>query len=127
MYLRYTVPTEHGGTVTRARLAPGPFGIVGRLARGAEYSDDPVRIALERELDWFNDQLPVPKRFDVKARGRWWSDGICWFRDDAREMLSHMEALVRLSLHPVMRQGFERLKIDITHPLLEKCIENGIF
>ena len=96
MYLRFTAPTEHGGTVTRARLAPGPFGVVGRLARGAEHSNDPVRIALKRELDWFNDTLPVPKRFDVKARGRWWSDGVCWFRDDAREMLAHMEALVCL-------------------------------
>mgnify|MGYP004190799489 CR=1 FL=1 len=96
MYLRFTVPTAHGGTVTRARLAPGPFRIVWRLLGDAEDKADPVLIALRRELDWFNDELPVPKRFGVRARRRRWSDGICWFRDDAREMLAHMEALVCL-------------------------------
>ena len=96
MYLRFTVPTAHGGTVTRARLAPGPFRLACNLYWNGEHDSDPVLLALRRELDWFNDQLPVPERFDVKARGRWFSDGVCWFRDDAREMLAHMEALVSL-------------------------------
>ena len=96
MYLRFTVPVAHGGTVTRARVAPGPFWLASRLYWDGAFHTDPVLIALRRELDWFNDRLPVPKRFGVKARGRWWSDGVCWFRDDAREMLAHMQALVSL-------------------------------
>ena len=96
MYVRFTVPIEHGGTVTRAHLAPGPFGPAHWLWCDGDQEKDPVMIAIRRELDWFNEWLPVPRRFGVKAKGRWYSDGVCWFRDDAREMLQHMQALVSL-------------------------------
>lgn len=96
MYLRFTVPVEHGGTVTRARVAPGPFRIASNLYWDGDHESDPRLMALRRELDWFNDRLPVPRRFSVRAKGRWWRDGICWFRDDAREMIAHMEAMVGL-------------------------------
>ena len=96
MYLRFTVPKAHGGTVTRANLAPGPFRIASDLYWNGDHDKDPVLIALRREIDWFNRWLPVPKRFGVVARGRYWRDGVCWFRDDAREMLAHMHALVSL-------------------------------
>ncbi|WP_341713242.1 hypothetical protein [Erythrobacter sp.] len=84
------------GTVTRAHVAPGPFLLASNLYWDGDPDNDPVLIALRRELDWFNDRLPVPKRFAVRAKGRWWKDGVCWFRDDAREMLAHMQALVSL-------------------------------
>ena len=96
MYVRFTVPVEHGGTVTRMNIAPGPFRIASGLLWKGDRDSDPVLIALRRELDWFNDELPVPRRFHVRARRVWWSDGVCWFRDDAREMLAHMHALVSL-------------------------------
>ena len=92
MFLRFTVP----GTVTRARVAPGPFRVASDLYWGGDHDNDPILIALREELDWFNKWLPVPRRFGVVAKGKWWSDGICWFRDDAREMLAHMYALVSL-------------------------------
>ena len=57
---------------------------------------DPVLAAIRHELDWFNAELPVPRRFAVKAKGRWWSDGVCWFRDRARDPIRHMEVLVAL-------------------------------
>ena len=88
MYLRFTVPSAHGGTVTRARLAPGPFRAASHLYWDGEHEIDPVLIALRREIDWFNEHLPVPRRFGVVAKGRWWSDGVCWFRDSAGEMLA---------------------------------------
>ena len=91
MYLRFTVP----GTVTRARVAPGPFRVASDL--WWERSEDtPVLLALRRELDWFNEWLPVPRRFGVRARGRYWRDGICWFRDSAREMVVHAFTLAAL-------------------------------
>lgn len=92
MYVRFTTP----GVVTRARVAPGPFGVASDLWWDGDNQNDPVLIALRRELDWFNQWLPVPSRFGVVARGRRWSDGICWFRDEAREMLAHAEVLVAL-------------------------------
>ena len=91
MYLRFTVP----GTVTRARVAPGPFKLASRLTWQGE-RDDPVVAALRRELDWFNEWLPIPRSFAVTAKGREWWDGICWFRDDAREMVGHAYVLAAL-------------------------------
>lgn len=32
----------------------------------------------------------------MKSRGRWLSDGICWFVDDDREMIAHAFALAAL-------------------------------
>lgn len=96
MYVRFTVPKEHGGTVTRANLAPGPFRVASDLWWDGDQDRDPVLIALRRELDWFNDQLPVPRRFGVKAKGRWWSDGVCWFHDRARDAIGHMEVMIAL-------------------------------
>jgi hypothetical protein len=92
MYLRFTVP----GTVTRARVAPGPFRLASRLYWDGDGERDPVLAALRRELDWFNEWLPVPRRFGVVAKGRNWSDGTCWFRDDAREMVGHAYVLAAL-------------------------------
>jgi hypothetical protein len=91
MYLRFTAP----GAVTRARVAPGLFGPA--YALWWDRTDDtPALLALRRELDWFDDRLPVPRRFGVKAKGRTWSDGVCWFRDHAREMLAHAFTLAAL-------------------------------
>jgi hypothetical protein len=91
MYLRFTAP----GAVTRARVAPGLFRPAWYLL-WALPEDSPVRFAIDREIDWFNERLPIPKRFGVKAKGRTWPDGVCWFRDHAREMLAHAFTLAAL-------------------------------
>jgi hypothetical protein len=90
MFVRFTAP----GAVTRARVAPGLFGPAYWLWRWGEMT--PALLALRRELDWFEDRLPVPDRFGVRAKGRFWSDGVCWFRDHAREMLAHAFTLAVL-------------------------------
>lgn len=95
MYLRFTTP----GVVTRARVAPGLFGPALDLWWDNEDRAgprDPLLLAIRHELDWFNDWLPAPSRFAVKARGRHWSDGVCWFRSQAREMLTHAHTLAAL-------------------------------
>ncbi|MFN3459192.1 MAG: hypothetical protein ACK4Z8_16575, partial [Novosphingobium sp.] len=102
MYVRFTTP----GVVTRASVAPGPFNTAYDLWWDRD-EDTPALLALRRELDWFDEWLPVPKRFTVVAKGRRWSDGVCWFRDDAREMLGHAYALAVLLEEcgvPVRRQ-----------------------
>lgn len=92
MYLRFTGP----GTVTRARVAAGLFKPAYDLWHAAGREADPVLLALRRELDWFCDRLPVPDRFCVRAKGIAWSDGVCWFRGDAREMVAHAYILAAL-------------------------------
>jgi hypothetical protein len=93
MYLRFTVP----GAVTRAGIAPGPFAVASDLAW--RHHDAPVGHALRHELDWFNDHLPVPKGrqpFAVRAKGRWFKDGVCWFRAEARACISRMHVMAAL-------------------------------
>lgn len=95
MYLRFTAPAPRGRwTVTRANVAPGLFRSGYDIWSGDR--DNPIAIAIMHELDWFNDNLPVPTRFAVKAKGVWWRDGICWFRDDAGEVLRRAYVLASL-------------------------------
>ena len=96
MYLRFITPVKPGGyTVTRSNVAPGLFGPAYDLWWDREEMT-PALLGIRRELDWFNANLPVPKRLGVKAKGRWYRDGVCWFRDSAREMLGHAYALAAL-------------------------------
>lgn len=74
------------------------------MFRGAAWVADDSRVhealrdAVDEQLDWFRANLPVPKRrfFLVKSRGAWLPDGICWFLDDAREMIARGFALAAL-------------------------------
>ena len=96
MYLRFIAPAAPGcGPVTRVGVAPGLFGPAGDLWWDSEHLT-PTLIAIRAELDWFNANLPIPNRLGVKARGVWWRDGVCWFRDSAREMLRHAHTLAAL-------------------------------
>lgn len=96
MYLRFIAPAAPGRRlVTRSRVEPGLFGPAGDLW----WSDTPLSptlVAMRRELDWFNQHLPVPTRLGVRARRVRWNDGVCWFRDSAREMLRHAHVLASL-------------------------------
>ena len=76
----------------RVRRDCGPFG----PAYDALWERDVpevLREAISREIDWFEQNLPVPSprrdAFCVKSRGRWYPDGICWFVAEAREMIAH--------------------------------------
>ena len=96
MYLRFIAPVAPGGyTVTRSHVAPGLFGPAYDLWWDRRELT-PALIGIRRELDWFNANLPAPRRLGVKAKGRWFRDGICWFRDSARDMLGHAHTLAAL-------------------------------
>jgi hypothetical protein len=93
MYVRFTTP----GSVTRAGIAPGPFRTACTLAW--QHGDEPLGVALWEEIGWFNRCLPVPRGrrpFSVRSKRRWYSDGICWFRAEAREMITHAYVLAAL-------------------------------
>lgn len=42
------------------------------------------RARLERQIDWFRENLNTPRRFVRPSNGQ---RAICWFRDDARRCL----------------------------------------
>ena len=57
-----------------------------------------LRRAIGQEVDWFEQNLPVPpyRSFRVKSRKRWYPDGICWFVSEAREMIARAFVLASL-------------------------------
>jgi len=92
MYVRFVVPWRGRRGVD--------YGLFWEARGHAEDSrvHAALRAAIRCELDWFNANLPVPKRrvFLVKSCGRWLPDGICWFVDDAREMIARAFVLAAL-------------------------------
>ena len=95
-YVRFITPAWR---VRRVEADCGPF----RPAYDAIYERDVpevLRQAIWQEVDWFNQNLPVPTprkdAFCVKSRKRWYPDGICWFVAEAREMIAHAFVLASL-------------------------------
>lgn len=95
-YVRFITPHWR---VHRSDADCGPFA---PAYDALWYGDVPeaLRVAIGAELNWFEEHLPVPKprrsAFCVKSRGRWRPDGICWFVDEAREMIVHAFVLASL-------------------------------
>lgn len=92
-YVRFITPRWR----MRRDVDCGPFG----SAYDALWDRDVpevLRIAISEEIGWFEHNLPVPRRdaFRVKSRRRWYSDGICWFVAEAREMIEHAFVLSSL-------------------------------
>jgi len=89
VYLRFTSPDaiclglRNGKVVHR-----GIFGPAYAVKRDKTYPLY-LRKAINQELLWFEDKLPVPPRarFQVRSKTWWRSQGICWFRDNARDMI----------------------------------------
>ena len=93
-YVRLITPIRR---LRRVGADCGPFG----PAYDAAWSRDvprTLREAIWQEIDWFEDNLPVPDfhAFRVKSRKRWYPDGICWFVAEAREMIAHAFVLASL-------------------------------
>jgi len=75
----------------------GIFGPAYAVRRDKTYPQY-LRIAVRDELLWFEDKLPVPPRgrFQVRSKTWWRSQGICWFRSEAREMVRRAYGLRNL-------------------------------
>src|SRR3546814_19603602 len=91
MYVRFITPWWRLPRGTDCGL----FGPAYACARDAEVPAV-LRAALWTEIEWFEQNLPVPSRFWVTSRGRWLPDGIFWFVDDACEMIARAFALAAL-------------------------------
>ena len=90
MYLRFVSPL-------RSETYCGYLGIF-QAAYECYYSDQYpgfLQDAIDVELDWFREHLDAPEEhdFEVCARRQRVALGICWFRAEAREMISHAYAL----------------------------------
>src|SRR5690349_3042123 len=94
MYVRFVVPARG----PRRRLTARGMFVDARDFTQDSRVHAALRDAIRAELDWFNANLPVPRHraFLVKSRGIWLPDGICWFRDDAREMIARAFVLAAL-------------------------------
>lgn len=92
-YVRFITPWWR----VRRHVDCGPFGPAYAAWR-SEAVPEVLRIAIREELDWFEDNLPVPRgeAFRVKSRKRWRNDGICWFVAGAREMIARAFVLASL-------------------------------
>jgi len=66
----------------------GIFGPAYAVRRDPTYPQY-LRLAVRDELLWFEDKLPVPatSHFYVRSKTWWRSQGICWFKSEAREMI----------------------------------------
>jgi len=89
VYLRFTsADAVHLGLRGGKPVHRGIFGPAYRVRRDKTYPQY-LRQAISHELSWFEDELPVPPyaRFQVRSKTWWRSQGICWFRAEARDMI----------------------------------------
>ena len=103
MYVRFITPWWR----MRRGVDVGLFGPAYALWRAADTAEA-LRIAIRCQLDFFEDELRVPRAgaFLVKSRGRWLPDGICWFRDSAARMIAEgfiLASLIREAGIPVTK------------------------
>lgn len=94
MYLRFIVATNHPDT----GVADGVFRTAYAL-RDADEVSTADRSALDEQLEWFSNNLLIPKRFNRSASKGYYrraTKGIAWFRDDAVEYISRMFELKRV-------------------------------
>ena len=90
MYLRFVSPL-------RSRERHFNYGIFQAAydCRNNERNPDFLRDAIREELWWFCEHLDAPDEweFEVRAHRQRLAIGLCWFRAEAREMISHAYAL----------------------------------
>lgn len=93
MYIRFITPWWR----MRRHVDCGLFGPAYEASRDGEVAES-LRVAIRLQLDYFEAELPVPRRsaFRVKSRGRWYADAICWFTGEADRMIA--EAFILASL-----------------------------
>ncbi|MEM8917922.1 MAG: hypothetical protein AAGE37_03600 [Pseudomonadota bacterium] len=93
MYVRFVSPQP-------MEDRPGYYGIFYAALEIVYDEETPYHVYLPiRELlNWYNENLPQPEanRFLVRSRKRYLSDGICWFHDDAHEMIGRAFVLAGL-------------------------------
>ncbi len=73
----------------------GVFAAAYRLLRD-ETTPDYLRLEIRSTLDWFVKNLPIPDRFCRSRKPHREDNGICWFKTDAADSMTHVRYLVHL-------------------------------
>lgn len=92
MFLRFVIPDRH----PKSGVRKGIFGAAYELRRGGDLTEG-ERQELDRLIDWFDDNLPRPSRFNrSKSKGYYHraAKGISWLKSTAEEHLENMRALI---------------------------------
>lgn len=87
MYIRFVILR----TDEDSHQKQGVFLIADELMRWAEVSPQDHHV-LKMGLEWFNTNLPIPKRLKEHGTER----AISWFRPDATEMIGKMRDICRV-------------------------------
>ena len=102
MYIRFVTGQFDRDSGLDCGFFQSTYGI-----RHNRWEIDPwLRAEISRSLDWFEDHMEEPERFDPtsrKRRGHW---GVCWFRPEAKRHLReahHMAWLLNEAGIPVHR------------------------
>jgi hypothetical protein len=91
MFVRFVVGTdsENPSSLTGVIITAGDL-----YNEGVLYAHESAWLA--EAFAWFNANLPCPP-FRKKLRsGEWSRNAVCWFRDDAKEPLSHLWDIVTI-------------------------------
>lgn len=96
MFLRFIVDEVDQSSLASA----GVFVVAYRLKRERALLETDHRHLLEL-LNWFDENLATPTRFNRSRRAHRASRGICWFRPSAQEHIRRARELARL----IDRQG----------------------
>src|SRR5215831_7724052 len=91
MYVRFVVPS----------LGRNAWGLIGVIQAAYDLKDAGDFTYLEEALfdhirDWFNQQLPVPRRFSRSRRPRAAHNAVCWFKPTAVECVTKARKLAEL-------------------------------
>jgi hypothetical protein len=84
MYIRFVLPWRDPDS----RVEAGFFRAASDVASAEDRVPEWIRAELWREINWFNAQLPIPRRIVREFRRRRAIHGICWFRPEAGEAIN---------------------------------------
>ena len=76
-----------------------PYWMTGIVAIAKEMRDDgklyPYEVSVVGEVfGWLNENLPCPPFKENQESGKWTSDAVSWFRDDAKDLITRMWEIV---------------------------------
>jgi len=74
----------------------GVFSAAYRLVDD-DATPDYLRREIRSTLNWFSKNLPIPDRFCSSRKPHREDNGICWFKTDATECMTHVRYLVHLA------------------------------
>lgn len=83
MYIRFVTPRFRQDY----RGEAGIFHDADAACSKESQADEWLVSELREQIDWFNDQLSVPRELDIYFKRRRTLHGLCWFQAEAKECI----------------------------------------